>query len=70
MEVSDVGERTKESRIGDSLVMYERKPGETQVLQHHQLPELQNYSGVNMGGGREGKWSMTLTLTDHCSVTV
>lgn len=30
--------------------------GGTQVLQHHQLPELQNYSGVTLrkGEGREG----------------
>ena len=57
MEVSDGGERTKEDRIGDSLVMEgeKAKKGETQVLQHHQLPERQNYSRDTGGkGGREG----------------
>lgn len=56
MEVSDGGERTKEDRIGDSLVMEEKKQEETQVLQHHQLPGLQNYSRVTSGreGRREG----------------
>jgi len=38
-------ERTKEGRICDSAVMFGGNGGgETQVLQHHPLPEQQNYN--------------------------
>ena len=74
MEVSDGGERTKEDRIGDRLVMSEKK--QRGRLKSYSTTSCQSYNTTveSQDGGREGwregKWSMTLTLTDHCSMTV
>lgn len=85
VEASDREERTKEGRRGDSLVVVvgggwwgggggaaaEEEPGLTAPpaaraakLQHRRVREGRD-------GGREGgRRRMTLTLTDHCSMTV
>ena len=55
MEVSDGGERTKEDRIGDSLVMFGGNCKGGEVLQHHHLPEHHNYRRDVREGRREGK---------------
>lgn len=61
--------KAKRSKVGG-----EWGAGGTEVLQHHQLPEQQNYSRATVregGSGRErAEPSVTLTLTDHCSMTV
>lgn len=38
------------------LCRRKKSNGETQVLQHHQLPELQNYSRVTGGEGGKAEY--------------
>lgn len=64
MVVSDGGERTKEDRIGDSLVGVEKHQRDSS-LRAPPAAEPQNYRRE-----RAEELRMTLTLTDHCSMTV
>lgn len=76
VEVSDRGERTKEERRGDSLVGgggVEKKAGEEPGLTAPPAARAKKlqYGHVKEGGGGGGRRrGMTLTLTDHCSMTV